>query len=220
MSRLYGEQHRELQDRFQSRKMADRIEQVALKTEIGEEEKGFIESRDFFFLTTVDHKGRPTVSHKGGDPGFVKVLDAGTLMFPSYDGNGMYLSMGNIAANAQVGFLFIDFERPFRLRAQGTAELSQAPELMAHFKEADLVVRVAISELWMNCPRYIHRHQRVKSSRYVPRENVETPVCEWKRLDTVQDVLRPHELAQVERAGGLITPEEWIGRVQAGDETA
>jgi predicted pyridoxine 5'-phosphate oxidase superfamily flavin-nucleotide-binding protein len=219
MSRLYGEQHRELQDRFQSRKMADRIEQIAVKTEIGPEEKGFIESRDFFFLSTVDHMGRPTVSHKGGDPGFVKVVDAGTLMFPSYDGNGMYLSMGNIAANAQVGFLFIDFERPFRLRVQGTAELSQAPELLAHYKEADLVVRVAISELWMNCPRYIHRHERVKSSRYVPRENVETPVCEWKRIDAVQDVLRPHELAQVERSGGLITPEEWIGRVQAGDET-
>jgi predicted pyridoxine 5'-phosphate oxidase superfamily flavin-nucleotide-binding protein len=219
MSRLYGEQHRELQDRFQSRKMADRIEQIAVKTEIGPEEKGFIESRDFFFLTTVDHKGRPTVSHKGGDPGFVKVVDAGTLMFPSYDGNGMYLSMGNIAGNAQVGFLFIDFERPFRLRVQGTAELSQAPELLAQYKEADLVVRVALSELWMNCPRYIHRHQRVTSSRYVPRENVETPVCEWKRIDAVQDVLRPHELAQVERSGGLITPEDWIGRVQAGDET-
>ena len=220
MSRLYGEQHRELQDRFQSRKMADRIEQIALKTEIGEQEKAFIESRDFFFLSTVDHNGRPTVSHKGGDPGFVKVLDAGTLIFPSYDGNGMYLSMGNIAANAQVGFLFIDFERPFRLRAQGTAELSQAPELLAHFKEAELVVRVAISELWMNCPRYIHRHARVKSSRYVPRQAVETPVCEWKRVDAVQDVLRPHEVAQVERAGGVIATEEWIARVQAGDETA
>ena len=150
----------------------------------------------------------------------MKVIDAGTLIFPNYDGNGMYLSMGNIAANAQVGFLFIDFERPFRLRAQGTAELSQSPELLAHFKEADLVVRVAISELWMNCPRYIHRHARVKSSRYVPREAVETPVCEWKRVDAVQDVLRPHELAQVERAGGVIATEEWIGRVQAGDETA
>ena len=125
MSRLYGEQHRELQDRFQSRKMADRIEQIAVKTEIGEEEKAFIESRDFFFLSTVDHKGRPTVSYKGGDPGFVKVLDAGTLMFPSYDGNGMYLSMGNIAANPQVGFLFIDFERPFRLRAARHAPSSR-----------------------------------------------------------------------------------------------
>lgn len=220
MSRLYGTEHRALQDRFQSRKMADRIEQIALKTEIGAEERSFIESRDFFFLATVDAKGQPTVSYKGGNPGFVKVLDANTLLFPSYDGNGMYLSMGNIAATAQVGMLFIDFERPFRLRAQGAAETSDASQLLAHFKEAELVVRVKVSELWMNCPRYIHRHQRVKSSRYVPQENAETPFCEWKRVDAVQDVLRPGEEEKVARAGGVIATEDWIARVQTGDETA
>jgi predicted pyridoxine 5'-phosphate oxidase superfamily flavin-nucleotide-binding protein len=220
MSRLYGEEHRALQDRFQSRAMADRIEQIALKTEIGEEERAFIESRDFFFLSTVNEQGQPTVSYKGGSPGLVKVVDATTLMFPSYDGNGMYLSMGNISANAHVGFLFIDFERPFRLRAQGTAELSHAPELLAHYKEAELVVRVTVSELWMNCPRYVHRYQRVKASRYVPRHGIETPVCEWKRVEAVQDVLRPAEVSQVERAGGVIATEDWIARVQAGDETA
>jgi predicted pyridoxine 5'-phosphate oxidase superfamily flavin-nucleotide-binding protein len=220
MSRLYQDQHRALQDRFQSRPMADRIEQIALKAEIGEEERAFIESRDFFFLSTVNDQGQPTVSYKGGNPGFVKVLDGGTLMFPSYDGNGMYLSMGNINANAKVGFLFMDFERPFRLRAQGSAELSDAPELLAHYKEAELVVRVAVSELWMNCPRYIHRHQRVKTSRYVPQDDTETPVCEWKRVDAVQDVLRENERKQVERAGGAIPTEDWIARVQAGDESA
>jgi predicted pyridoxine 5'-phosphate oxidase superfamily flavin-nucleotide-binding protein len=220
MSRLFEEPHRKLQDRFQSRAMADRIEQIALKTEIGEDERGFIESRDFFFLSTVNAEGQPTVSYKGGSPGFVKVLDANTLIFPSFDGNGMYLSMGNITTNAHVGFLFIDFERPFRLRAQGTAEVSDAPELLAQYKEAELVVRVNVTELWMNCPRYIHRFERVKSSRYVPQEDVETPVCEWKRVNAVQDVLRPHELQQVERAGGVIPVEEWIGRVQSGDENA
>ncbi len=188
--------------------------------EIGEEERAFIESRDFFFLSTVNEAGQPTVSYKGGNPGFVKVLDASTLLFPSYDGNGMYLSMGNITANAHVGFLFIDLERPFRLRAQGIAEVSDAPDLMAHYKEADLVVRVKISELWMNCPRYIHRYQRIKPSRYVPQADSETPVCEWKRVDAVQDVLRPHELQQVQRAGGVIPTEDWIARVQAGDENA
>jgi predicted pyridoxine 5'-phosphate oxidase superfamily flavin-nucleotide-binding protein len=220
MSRLYGDEHRTLQDQFQSRPMADRIEQIALKTEIGDEERAFIESRDFFFLSTVNQQGQPTVSYKGGNPGFVKVADANTLLFPSYDGNGMYLSMGNIAANTQVGFLFIDFERPFRLRAQGTAELSNAPDLLAHYKEAELVVRVTVSELWMNCPRYIHRFQRVKSSRYVPQEDADTPVCEWKRVDAVQDVLRANERAQVEQAGGVIPTEDWIARVQAGDENA
>jgi predicted pyridoxine 5'-phosphate oxidase superfamily flavin-nucleotide-binding protein len=220
VTRLYGEEHRALQDRFQSRPMADRIEQIALKPEIGEEERAFIESRDFFFLSTVNQQGQPTVSYKGGNPGFVKVLDANTLLFPNYDGNGMYLSMGNIDANAKVGFLFMDFERPFRLRAQGTATLSTDPDLLSLYKEAQLVVRVTVSELWMNCPRYIHRYQRVKTSRYVPQENAETPLCEWKRVDAVQDVLREDERAQVAKAGGVIPAEDWIARVQAGDETA
>ncbi len=201
MSRLYEDQHRALQDRFESRPMADRIEQIALKTEIGPEDQAFIESRDFFFLTTVDSKCRPTVSYKGGAPGFMRVMDQTHLMFPSYDGNGMYLSMGNITANPHVGFLFIDFERPFRLRVQGEAEVSAAPEHLACFKEAELVVRVKITELWMNCPRYIHRYQRLSASRYVPQADIETPLCEWKRTEPVQDVLRPHELAQVAKAG-------------------
>jgi predicted pyridoxine 5'-phosphate oxidase superfamily flavin-nucleotide-binding protein len=177
----------------------------------------FIESRDFFFLTTVDSQGRPTVSYKGGAPGFMRVVDQTHVMFPSYDGNGMYLSMGNITANPHVGFLFIDFERPFRLRVQGEAEVSTAPEHLACFKEAELVVRVKITELWMNCPRYIHRYQKLKTSRYVPQADIETPLCEWKRTEPVQDVLRPHELAQVAKAG-TIPIEEWIGRVVTGDE--
>lgn len=220
MSRLYQDQHRDLQDRFQSRPMADRIEQIALKTEIGPDEKAFIESRDFFFLTTVDAQGMPTVSYKGGTPGFVRVVDDTHIMFPSYDGNGMYLSMGNIVGHPQVGFLFIDFERPFRLRAQGIAEVSNAPEHLSAFKDAELVVRVKLTELWMNCPRYIHRYQRLKASRYVPQADTETPLCEWKRIDGVQDVLRPNELAQVAKSGGTIPVEEWMGRVVTGDENA
>ncbi|CAN1723890.1 Pyridoxamine 5'-phosphate oxidase family protein [Hyphomicrobium sp. 1Nfss2.1] len=220
MSHLYQPQHRALQDRFASRPMADRIEQIALKTEIGPEEKAFIESRDFFFLTTVDGEGRPTVSYKGGASGFVRVIDDQHIMFPSYDGNGMYLSMGNITAHPQVGFLFIDFERPFRLRAQGIAEITDAPECLDAFDEAELVVRVKLTELWMNCPRYIHRYQRVKSSRYVPQPGVETPLCEWKRIDGIQDVLRPTEVEQVAKSGGTIGIDEWIGRVVTGDENA
>lgn len=90
MSRLYGEQHRKLQDEFGTRKMADRVEELVCKIEFDDSAKSFIESVQMFYLSSIDHKGRPNVSYKGGDAGFVKVLDCTTLIFPSYDGNGMF----------------------------------------------------------------------------------------------------------------------------------
>jgi hypothetical protein len=218
MSRLYGDQHRTFQDRFDTRKMADRIEELAVVTEIGDETREFISSRDMFFLSTVDQNGRPTVSYKGGAPGFVKVLDESTLAFPNYDGNGMYYSIGNITGNNQVGILFIDFEKPHRIRVQGTAEVSTDDSLLARWPGADVVIMVHISELWQNCPRYIHRYRKLQESRYVPEADGEFPIAEWKRTDAVNDVLRPEEVEKVERSGGQITIEEWMERVQKGDE--
>ncbi|WP_297809245.1 pyridoxamine 5'-phosphate oxidase family protein [uncultured Methylophaga sp.] len=221
MSRLYGDKHRDFQDQFDSRQMADRVEELAVVTEISEEAAAFIEQRDMFFLSTVDHQGRPTVSYKGGEAGrFVKVVDDNTLAFPSFDGNGMYYSMGNIDGQSEVGMLFIDFEKPHRIRVQGKASVSADDPLLSHWKEAELVVRVSITELWQNCPRYIHRYQKVKDSRYVPKNECETPVATWKRVDEVQDVLKKHEREQVEKAGGQIAIEEWAEMVQSGDENA
>lgn len=219
MSRLYGDAHRALQGQFQSRALADRIEMIGVKTEIGEMEQAFIESRDMFFLSSIDHLGRPTVSYKGGTPGFVRVLSPTSLAFPSYDGNGMYLSMGNISANPEIGLLFIDFEKPFRMRAQGRATISRDPEKLALFHEAELVVLVALHQLWMNCPRYVHRYQKVALSRYAPLPGAETPFCEWKRIDGLQDVLRPHETAVVEKLGQT-TIDDWMSKVIAGDDKA
>ena len=219
MSRLYGPQHRALQDEFESRAMADRVEVIAAKPEVDDTARAFIESRDMFFLSTVDHNGRPTVSYKGGDPGFVRVLDANTIAFPSYDGNGMFYSMGNIPAPPEIGCLFIDFERPFRLRLQGRAEVIKSGPLLGLFNEAELVVKVAVSDVWMNCPRYVHRYKKETASRYVPRADKETPICEWKRIQGLEDILRPHELAAVEKAG-QITQDEWMGHVFSGDDKA
>lgn len=219
MTRLYGANHRALQMAYDTRHMADRIEQIAMKTEIDDMAKAFIESRDMFFLSTVDHNGRPTVSYKGGVQGFVRVADASTLLFPSYDGNGMYLSMGNISGNPEIGMLFIDFEKPFRLRVQGRAELIVSGDEVAAFKEAEMAVKVTVSEAWMNCPRYVHRYQKVAQSRYAPGVEDETPFCEWKRIDGIQDVLKPGER---ERAAelGTTTIEEWMEKVVTGDKSA
>ena len=219
MTRLFGDIHRSLQMAFDTRALADRVEALALKAEIDETAKTFIESRDMFFLSTIDHMGRPTVSYKGGVPGFVRVLDANTLMFPSYDGNGMYLSMGNISGNAEIGMLFIDFERPFRLRAQGRAELIVDGDEVKAFKEAEMVVKVSIHEVWINCTRYVHRFNKVETSRYAPGAKDETPFCEWKRIDAIQDVVRPAEREKVQQLG-TTTVEEWMGKVMTGDKGA
>src|SRR5690606_25444151 len=136
---------------------------------------------------SCDQHGRPTVSYKGGDPGFITIVDEHTIAFPSYDGNGMYFSMGNIAGNPNIGMLFIDFEVPNRLHLQGAASVTADDPLLANYAEAALIVRVRIQQVWVNCPRYIHRYQKLAPSQNVPRAECRAPLAEWKRLDAVQD---------------------------------
>jgi predicted pyridoxine 5'-phosphate oxidase superfamily flavin-nucleotide-binding protein len=144
---------------------------------------------DMLFLATADAEGRPTCSYKGGDPGFVRVLDEHTIAFPSYDGNGMYLSMGNVLVNPHVGLLFIDFERQRRMRLEGEASIDEHDPLAAEYPEAQFVVRVRARRVYPNCPRYVHHMQLVERSRFVPHEHCETPVPGWKRREWSRDVL-------------------------------
>ena len=217
MSQLYGDNHRRLQEQFETRRMADVIEKVAMETKVVGPHKDFIESRDMFFLSTVDHKGRPTVSYKGGDPGFVKVVDDTTVVFPSYDGNGMFLSMGNIKGNLNIGMLFINFETPHRLRLQGQATIHDDDPLIAAYKEADLIVRVKVSEIFVNCPRYVHKYQKVDPSKYVPRTECDTPLAGWKHIDMIQEVLPSRDQGRADKEGGIISMEEWYEKVGQGD---
>ena len=187
------------------------------RDEISKEDQLFIEGRDMFFLSTVDEEGRPTVSYKGGDPGFVKVVNKNTIAFPDYDGNGMFYSLGNIASSAYVGMLFINFEKPERLRVQGTATVSDDDPLIDEYKEVKFMVRVKVDAVWINCPRYVHRMQKVRESRYVPREDSQTPLAGWKRIDIVQSVLPARDKGRAEKEGGTITVEEWFAMIAKGD---
>ena len=139
-----------------------------------------------FFLATADAEGRPQCSYKGGDPGFVRVLDEHTVAFPNYDGNGMYLSMGNLACNPEVGLLFIDFERGRRLRVQGRATIVRDD---VSWEGAQFAVPVRTRAVFPNCPRYIHKLQLVERSRFTPRADCEPPVPDWKRREWARDVL-------------------------------
>ena len=183
----YHEGSRALQDRFDTRRLADRLdERFRSRPGIDEDDRAFIERMDMFFLATADAEGRPQCSYKGGDPGFVRVLGERELAFPNYDGNGMYLSTGNVQVNPHVGLLFIDFtsERPSRLRVNGRARLEESDR-----PDEQFAVHVDVDEVFPNCPRYIHRMQLVERSRFVPREGSTPPVPDWKRAPWACDVL-------------------------------
>ena len=171
------------------------------RTEISAPDKAFIEARDMFFLATADAHGWPQCSYKGGDPGFVRVLDDQTLAFPNYDGNGMYLSMGNLLVNPSVGLLFIDFtgDPPRRLRVNGVASIDECDPLMGDYDGAQFVVRVHATEVFPNSPRYIHRMELVERSAFVPRAECEVPVPGWKRTEWARDVLPADDPARDER---------------------
>jgi predicted pyridoxine 5'-phosphate oxidase superfamily flavin-nucleotide-binding protein len=186
---LYHAGNRELQDRFDSRRIADRLEQVTLHDRFDEGDRAFVERSAMFFLATADAEGQPDVSYKGGMPGFVRVIDEQTLAFPDYDGNGMFKSLGNILVNPKVGLLFLDFEHPNRMRVSGTATVSDADPLLAEFPGAQLIVRVHAERIFPNCPRYIHKMQLVQHSVYAPRPEHEPPEPDWKRMDAFRDAL-------------------------------
>jgi predicted pyridoxine 5'-phosphate oxidase superfamily flavin-nucleotide-binding protein len=186
---LYHEGNRDLQDRFDTRRLADRLSEVTVRDELDDADREFVAGCDMFFLATADAQGRPTCSYKGGDPGFVRIVDPRTIAFPDYDGNGMFRSMGNVLANPHVGLLFIRFDLRRRLRMEGVASIDPDDPLAPEFAGARFVVRVRAGRVFPNCPRYIHEYRLVERSRFVPHDDVEPPVPDWKRRDWARDVL-------------------------------
>jgi len=195
----YHEGMRRLQDRFDTRRLADRLQEKLGRTRFTSEDRTFIESRPFFFLATADADGQPDCSYKGGDPGFVRVTADDELAFPSYDGNGMYRSLGNVLVHAAVALLFIDFERPNRLRVLGRASIADDDPLLQDFAGAQLVVRVRALRIFPNCPRYIHRMTITESSPYVPRVDYTPPIPKWKTFESFRDVLPRGDPARGDR---------------------
>jgi predicted pyridoxine 5'-phosphate oxidase superfamily flavin-nucleotide-binding protein len=187
--------NRRLQDQFDSRRIADRLEEKLTRTVFTEPDRAFIEGLPFFFLATADDRGRADCSFKGGMPGFVQVVGASELAFPDYDGNGMFKSLGNVLVNPEVGLLFIDMgAKPRRLRVNGTATVSRDDSLIQHFAGAQLLVRVAVRAIFPNCPRYITTPESAEPSKYAPRPGHVPPEPAWKGFDDFKDYVHPRQL--------------------------
>lgn len=198
VSDFYQSGHRALQQEFDSTALADRLEEIIVQPALDADAQTFVQAQDHFFLTSVDQDGFPTVSYKGGNAGLVQVVDPATLRFPCFDGNGMWLSMGNIADTSKVGLLFINMVEPHRIRVQGTAQLVRDPQVLKQWKDVALAVEVSITRTWINCPRYIHPMAKLGQSKHVPRDGHQTEPAQWKSLEIIADVVppQPHELGK------------------------
>ena len=191
---LYHRGNRQLQDRFESRRISDRLEEKLAHTEFTADDKAFIEALPYFFLATADAEGRPDSSFKGGEPGFVRVTGPSELAFPDYDGNGMFKSLGNIIVNPSVGLLFIAMHgKPRRLRVNGQASVSDNDPLLSETVGAQLIVRVTARAIFPNCPRYIPTMESIEPSKYVPRAGEDPPEPAWKGFDQFKDCIHPRQ---------------------------
>jgi uncharacterized protein len=189
---MYHDGNRELQDRFGSRALADRLVEKLCRGHFKDEDKAFIESCGFFFLATADSQGNPDCSFKAGPPGFARVLAPDRLVFPDYDGNGMFKSLGNIQSNPQVGLLFISMDStPKRLRVNGRSSLRLDDPLIEEFPGAQLLVHVTPEHIFPNCPRYIPDMKLQTPSAYIPLEGVDPVEPAWKGFDIFRDVVPP-----------------------------
>lgn len=178
---MYHSGQRELQADFGSTALADRLDERLGHARFTDADKAFIEALPFFFLATADAEGRPDCSFKGGDPGFVRVPAPDGLMFPDYDGNGMFRSLGNLCVNSHVGLLFLGIgPKPARLRVNGTAQVLRDDPAMADWPGAQMLVRVTPDAIFPNCPRYIPELELKAPSPYAPRADQPPVEPAWK----------------------------------------
>lgn len=190
---MYHDGMRQLQDARETRALADRLEQVTVRRDFTEEDRAFIQGCPMVFVATADANGHPDCSYKGGLPGFVRVLDEQTLAFPDYDGNGMYRTWGNALVNPHVGLLFIDFQKSKRIRVNGKVQILEDDALRDEYPGSVLIVKVTATQIFPNCPRYIHKLELLEYSAYAPRPDYVPPVPAWKTFDAFRDSLPPRD---------------------------
>ncbi len=190
---FYHQGHRELQDQFESRRIADRLESFS-RLAFDDGDRALIEGSIFFFLATADQDGQPDCSFKGGPPGFVRLTGPSELAFPDYDGNGMFRSLGNMAVNPKVALLFIAMGgAPHRLRVLGNASVRRDDPLIQETVGAQMMVRVSVKRIFPNCPRYIPTMRVMAPSRFTPAAGCEPVEPEWKSMEVFEDVIHPRQ---------------------------
>ncbi len=151
------------QERLGSRKSYARMEHKGgWRDVITDDLAGFIAERDSFYLGTASADGQPYIQHRGGRPGFLRVLDEKTLAFPEYAGNRQYITLGNLSENAKAYIFLMDYANRYRIKIWGRARVVEDDAaLIERLSDPDDEIppaRVIVFEVaaWdRNCPQFI-----------------------------------------------------------------
>jgi predicted pyridoxine 5'-phosphate oxidase superfamily flavin-nucleotide-binding protein len=186
---FYRPGSRRLQEAFGTGALAAHLARRYVLDALEDEHVDWIRGADAVWVATVSEDGQPECSYKGGLPGFVRVPGRRSLEIPSYDGNGMYRTLGNAAGGARIGLLFLFPETPAKLRVNGACEVSTDADVLAGHHGAEAVVRVTIEQVFENCPRYLHDPQTGGRSRDCPRPDYQPPEAAWKQKPEYEQLL-------------------------------
>lgn len=136
-------------------------EKAGWKDNVTEDLAQFIGERDSFYLGTANADGQPYIQHRGGKPGFLKVLDEKTLAFADFRGNRQYITSGNLSENDKAYIFLMDYPSRSRVKVWGCARVSDDPELIARLSDADYngrpeqAIVFEITAWDINCPQHI-----------------------------------------------------------------
>ena len=146
---VYGNCRRYLQERIfvGSRQTHSANPTASVSTELSASQQEQIFRTDTFFIATDNPERDADVSHKGGNPGFVRTLDARHIAFPDYNGNSMFNTLGNVTVNPHAGLLFIDFDSGRTLQLTGRASIDWSPERVRTFPGAERVIDFELEQI-------------------------------------------------------------------------
>ncbi|WP_165984619.1 pyridoxamine 5'-phosphate oxidase family protein [Streptomyces sp. YIM 98790] len=168
-----------LQERLGTVEDADRFYDEQMLDHLNDRMREFVGRQEMFFLATADRFGECDSSFRAGPPGFLRVLDERTLIYPEYRGNGVHASLGNISENPHAGVMLIDFEQArIGLHVNGRAYLMTDAEARSRYtdlpddpvpgRQARVWVRIEVEEAYIHCAKHIPH--LVKSPRRTPRD--------------------------------------------------
>jgi len=179
---------KELQARMGTTRIAERIAEMRRHVEFNDSDTEIIEAASFFFIASAATDGTLDCSVKCGPKGFVRMDGVNALLFPDYDGNGMFRTLGNIRATAHVALLFLEFSGEKRkLRVHGRAEVTTELSVVGSLLGAQLAVKVAVTDIFPNCPRYLPTLQQLENSEFVEALGVQVMEPLWKNKPDLKD---------------------------------